>query len=121
MGRHRLGAHGETFHEPTRGQHKQLARAKRKRGRPRMGAGVRVISVSIEKGLRRKIDSLAKRKKAKGAELISQGLRRHPGGPRSCGLVSSLLPTSCPVSAPAPFSSAGSLRVVYVPTLSAAC
>jgi len=66
---------GESFRKPTPAQHKQLARAKRKRGRPRLGAGVRVISVSIEKGLLRKIDSLARRKKAKRAELISQGLR----------------------------------------------
>jgi hypothetical protein len=66
---------GETFQEPTPAQHKQLLRANRKRGRPRMGAGVRVISVSIEKGLLQAIDSLAKRKKAKRAELIAQGLR----------------------------------------------
>ena len=66
---------GETFHEPTPTQQKQLARAKRKRGRPRVGAGVKVISVSLEKGLLQAIDNLAKRKKAKRAELISQGLR----------------------------------------------
>lgn len=39
---------GETFHEPTPTHRKQLARANRKRGRPRVGAGVQVISVSIE-------------------------------------------------------------------------
>ena len=66
---------GETFHEPTPTQRKQLARANRKRGRPRVGAGVQVISVSIEKGLLQAVDNLAKRKKAKRAELISQGLR----------------------------------------------
>ena len=66
---------GETFHEPTPTQQKQLARANRKRGRPRVGAGVQVISVSIEKGLLQAVDNLAKRKKAKRAELISQGLR----------------------------------------------
>lgn len=65
----------ETFGEPTPDQQKQLDRAKRKRGRPRVGQGVEVVSVSIEKGLLRAVDDLAKRRKVKRAELISQGLR----------------------------------------------
>jgi len=65
----------ETFADPNPAQRKQLVRAKRRRGRPRVGKGVRVISVSVEKGLLQAIDKLAKRKKAKRAELIAEGLR----------------------------------------------
>lgn len=65
----------DTFADPNPAQRKQLVRAKRRRGRPRVGEGVRVISVSVEKGLLQAIDKLAKRKKAKRAELIAEGLR----------------------------------------------
>ncbi len=66
---------GETFGEPAAAQRAQLARAKRKRGRPRVGQGVQVISVSVEKGLLTAVDRFAKRNKAKRAELVSRGLR----------------------------------------------
>ncbi|HEY4760852.1 MAG TPA: hypothetical protein VIH42_09760 [Thermoguttaceae bacterium] len=66
---------GKTFKKPTAAQKTRLARAKRKRGRPQLGQGVRVISVSIEKDLLRAVDKLAKKKKAKRAELITFGLQ----------------------------------------------
>jgi hypothetical protein len=66
---------GKAFKEPTAAQKARFARAKRKRGRPQLGQGVQVISVSLEKGLLKAVDELAKRKKAKRAELITFGLR----------------------------------------------
>ncbi len=47
----------------------------RRRGRPRKGAGAKVISVSVEKGLLERSDSLAKRMKISRAALIARGLR----------------------------------------------
>jgi hypothetical protein len=51
-------------------------RAKRKRGRPRIGQGSTVISVSIERDLLRRADNLAKRLKITRARLIAAGLER---------------------------------------------
>jgi len=51
-----------------------LHRAKRKRGRPRVGAGSQVVSVTIEKRLLRKVDRLAKRLGVSRAKLIAVGL-----------------------------------------------
>jgi hypothetical protein len=66
---------GKTFRKPNAAQKARLAKAKRKRGRPQLGQGVQVISVSLEKGLLRAVDKLAKEKKAKRAELITFGLQ----------------------------------------------
>jgi hypothetical protein len=66
---------GETFGEPDPRQKSRHARAKNKRGRPKIGQGVRVISVSLEKNLLAAVDRLAKKKKAKRAELITVGLQ----------------------------------------------
>jgi len=52
----------------------QWQRAKRKRGRPRLGQGVRIISVSIEKGLLERTDRLAKKLKVRRTRLIARGL-----------------------------------------------
>ena len=51
-------------------------RAKRKRGRPRIGAGSQVISVTIEKGLLKRADRLSKRIGISRAKLIAVGLVR---------------------------------------------
>ena len=59
----------------TKQQRAKWSKAKRKRGRPKIGQGVRVISVSIEKRLLDKTDRLAKRLKVKRAKLISRGLK----------------------------------------------
>jgi len=49
--------------------------AKRKPGRPRVGKGVDVISVSVEKGLLARSDALARRLKVRRSALIARGLR----------------------------------------------
>jgi hypothetical protein len=49
--------------------------AKRKVGRPRQGRGVRVISVSVERGLLARSDALAKKMGVSRAALISRGLK----------------------------------------------
>ena len=49
-------------------------RARRKPGRPKRGAGVRVISVSVEKGLLGRSDKLAKALGISRASLIERGL-----------------------------------------------
>jgi hypothetical protein len=46
----------------------------RKAGRPRRGAGVKVIAVSLEQGVLKRADSYAKKNKLKRSELITQGI-----------------------------------------------
>ena len=65
----------DSFGTPTPAQRAKLQRAKRKRGRPKVGKGVKVISVSIEQGLLEETDRLAKRLKVHRAKLVSRGLR----------------------------------------------
>jgi len=48
---------------------------RRKPGRPRKGAGVKVISVSVEKGLLARSDHLARDLGISRASLIERGLR----------------------------------------------
>ena len=62
--------------EPTAQQKAQWQRAKRKRGRPKVGKGVRLISVSIERGLLERTDRLARRLKVQRTKLIGAGWRR---------------------------------------------
>ena len=45
------------------------------KGRPKVGEGVKVISLSIEQGLLRKADALAKRKGTSRAALVAEALR----------------------------------------------
>jgi len=65
---------GETFGRPAPGQKARHARAKRKRGRPRIGQGTQVISVSVEKGLLARADRLARRLRLRRAQLVARGL-----------------------------------------------
>ncbi len=65
----------ETFGTPTPQQRAQLCRARRKRGRPRVGRGAKTISVTIEMGLLAKADRLARRLRTSRANLIARGLR----------------------------------------------
>jgi hypothetical protein len=60
--------------EPTQGEQRQWQRAKRKPGRPKQGQGVRIISVSIEKGLLKRTDQLAKKLHTQRTRLIARGL-----------------------------------------------
>jgi hypothetical protein len=49
-------------------------RARQKPGRPRVGKGVKVISVSIEKGLLSRADRLARKLRLPRTRLIALGL-----------------------------------------------
>jgi hypothetical protein len=49
---------------------------KRGRGRPKVGKGVKVVSVSIERDLLARTDKAAKRAGVSRAKLVSAGLRR---------------------------------------------
>jgi hypothetical protein len=60
--------------EATPEEKSQWQRAKRKRGRPKTGKGVRVVSVSIETGLLERADRLAKKLKLRRTQLIARGL-----------------------------------------------
>jgi len=64
----------DSFGPPPPEAKAEWEKAKR-RGRPRKGAGAKVISVSVEKGLLDVADSLAKRLKISRAALIARGLR----------------------------------------------
>jgi hypothetical protein len=66
---------GDTFGPPSPEQHIQDARARRKRGRPRVGQGSQTISVTVEKRLLAQADQLAKRLQVPRAVLIARGLQ----------------------------------------------
>jgi hypothetical protein len=51
-------------------------KAKRKLGRPKVGKGVKVISLSLERGLLSRADKAAKKLGISRAQLVSQGLER---------------------------------------------
>ena len=50
--------------------------AKRKLGRPKVGKGVKVISLSLERGLLSRADKAAKKLGISRAQLVSQELER---------------------------------------------
>ena len=59
----------------TAAERKAWESARRKPGRPRRGAGVKVISVSVERGLLARSDALARNLGISRASLIERGLR----------------------------------------------
>jgi hypothetical protein len=59
----------------TVGERKAWETARRKPGRPRRGGGVKVISVSVERGLLARSDALARELGVSRAALIERGLR----------------------------------------------
>jgi hypothetical protein len=65
----------DTFDAPSTDVKNRFRRAKRKPGRPKVGAGSKAISVTVEKTLLKKIDRIAKRKKTTRAEIIASGLK----------------------------------------------
>jgi len=65
----------DTFSPPTPEAQERLRRAKHKRGRPRIGAGSKAISVTVEKTLLKRIDRIVKRRKTTRAKLINRGLK----------------------------------------------
>lgn len=66
----------DSFKAPRSEATAQWRRARRKRGRPRQGRGVKVISVSVEKSLLRRCDALAKKMGVTRASLVARGLRK---------------------------------------------
>jgi hypothetical protein len=65
----------DTFRPLTPAERAQWNRMKRKPGRPQIGKGAAVVSVSIERDLLSRADRLAKKLKVSRARLISEGLR----------------------------------------------
>jgi hypothetical protein len=65
----------DTFKPMTARDRARWERIKRKPGRPRQGAGAKVVAVSIEKGLLEQSDRLAKKLGVTRANLIARGLR----------------------------------------------
>ena len=64
----------DSFREPSPRNRANWERAKRKPGRPREGQGAQVISISIEKGLLKQSDGLARRMGISRARLVARGL-----------------------------------------------
>ena len=65
----------DSTRQPTAAERRRWVKAKRKMGRPKIGQGAKVISVSVEKGLLKKVDRLAKQLRISRARLISNGLQ----------------------------------------------
>ena len=66
----------DTFKAPGTPARARWQRATRKRGRPPLGRGVKIISVSVERGLLRRSDALARKMGLSRAALISRGLEK---------------------------------------------
>ncbi len=65
----------EESRPPSTEEKRLWARARRKPGRPVVGRGVRVISVSVERDLLTRSDALARRLGITRASLVSRGLK----------------------------------------------
>ena len=65
----------DEFGPLTAGSRERWNRARRKAGRPRRGKGAKVISVSVERGLLSRSDSLARDLGVTRAGLIERGLK----------------------------------------------
>ena len=65
----------DTFKPLTAAQRRLWEKAKRRPGRPRIGKGVQVISMSVEKDLLKRADAQAKSEGISRAELFARGLR----------------------------------------------
>jgi macrodomain Ter protein organizer (MatP/YcbG family) len=53
-------------------EREQWERAKRKRGRPRVGRGCKRVSISLEKGLLRRINAYAKKRRITRSGLVAE-------------------------------------------------
>ena len=65
----------DSFKPPSPKARARWQEAKHKRGRPAVGKGSKVVSVSIERGLLERSDELARRMRISRARLIARGLR----------------------------------------------
>lgn len=55
-------------------ERRQWAKARRRPGRPKVGLGAKVISISVERGLLKQADALAKKQRISRAELVAKSL-----------------------------------------------
>ncbi|HEY8748103.1 MAG TPA: hypothetical protein VIM11_09020 [Tepidisphaeraceae bacterium] len=60
---------------PTPAQRARLDRAAKKMGRPRLGKGTRVVSVTVEVDLLKRADAFATAQGLKRSELFTRGLK----------------------------------------------
>jgi hypothetical protein len=65
----------DEFGPPDAAARARWARAKRRAGRPIRGRGAKPISVTVELGILKRTDRLAKKLKVSRAQLIERGLR----------------------------------------------
>jgi hypothetical protein len=65
----------DEFKPLTPAQRRQWNRIRRRAGRPRVGRGAKVVSVSIERSLLEEADRFCRRKRVSRALLIALGLR----------------------------------------------
>jgi hypothetical protein len=65
----------DTFQPLSPKERAQWSKAKRKPGRPKVGKGSKVISLSIEESLLKQCDSLAKKLELSRASLVAIGLK----------------------------------------------
>jgi hypothetical protein len=77
----RMGAEAETLHfentRPLTGDSRRaLARAARKAGRPRVGAGAKRINITVEQTLLEKADAYARRHGLTRAAVVAKGLKK---------------------------------------------
>ncbi len=66
----RSGTRAATVQERAR-----FNRIRRKAGRPKIGQGAKVVAVTLEQGLLKRVDAYAKRHAMKRAEMISRALK----------------------------------------------
>ena len=64
----------EKFKPLTAADRRRFARAKKRTGRPKVGQGAKVISVSVEQGLLQRADAWAKDHDVSRAQLVARGL-----------------------------------------------
>ena len=75
----RIAAEYDKEFVPTRpltaSERRQWGKARRKIGRPKKGEGAATVAVSIERGLLKQADALAKRRKVGRSQLFTEGLQ----------------------------------------------
>jgi hypothetical protein len=71
LDREHIGTPGRPLTSREREEHRRA----RKLGRPKVGQGVKVISLSVEQGLLKRADALARRRKITRAQLVAEALK----------------------------------------------
>lgn len=68
------GLPGKRLSAAQRAQHRK-ASVRAKAGRPTIGAGAKIVPVSIERGLLMQVDAFAQRHQLKRSQMVVEGLR----------------------------------------------